>query len=117
VEDPAPRDVGEVPGARCAESLRHHLIEEEIEELVDRPAVLGQRLDERARELDAAVRVRGGLGGQRLDVGGHALDRRVDESAQRPARELELPVLGHAIDCQLSGAPAGGVHAGNGITR
>ena len=92
VDDAAPRDVREVARPRCAEPLRHDAIEDEIEELAVRPAGFRERLDQGARELRAAFRVRGRLPGQRLDVVEHPLGRRLDERPELLAGELELPV-------------------------
>ena len=90
MEQPAARDVGQVAGARGVEALGHGAIEEEVEQGLEGRPLLGQGLDERARQLGGAGHVRGGLAREGFDVGDDAVQRQPDQPPHLVRGELEL---------------------------
>jgi hypothetical protein len=89
-------DVREVTRPGGIEALGNDHIEEKVEKLGNGPARPGERLDERSGQSGAALRVRGRLDGEVLDMPQNALLRGVDQAGQALAGQLETAILVHA---------------------
>ena len=70
---------------------RHRPLEEQVQQLGDRGALLGQGLGQGATgELEAAAGVRDRLPGERFDVGHDPVERRVHQGAHLGGGELQV---------------------------
>ena len=95
----APRDVGQVAGARRVVGGLDGAVEEEVQQLGQGHARLGQGLGQRCRQLHAAPGVAHRLAGERRDVGHDPLQRRLHQSAHRGRVQLQrmIPAVGRDV--------------------